>query len=85
MAGNKFDPNDFMRKSKEPAEPKLPEIPERADNGISTTAPVVEAPAPNIVKDSGASRPTIKMLESISLTYEPEWERVLHELGITHN
>jgi hypothetical protein len=51
--------------------------PKPATKPVAAPAPIVSAPAPKSKKGGR------KMIDNLSLTWEPIWPKVLHELGIT--
>ena len=77
MANKTFNPNDFKKKPPvkavaKPAKPKEPKA-----------APVKNTTMP--VESNASGRPVVRMMDKISLSYEPQWERVLDNVGVTYN
>ena len=78
MPNKTFNPDDFRRKK--PVEPDLAVKPPPT---VPVPKPAVGSTMPS--EHAAASASKIKMMDSLSLTYEPEWERVLNNVGVTHS
>jgi len=76
MANKTFNPNDFKKR----APVKEPEL-----RPAPAVIPGAAKPKVMPVESSAAGMQSVRLIDKISLTYEPEWESILHNVGVTHS
>ena len=77
MASKTFSPNDFKKRRPPVKDPELAPLPKKPE------AAAVSRVVPS--ESNAAGKPVVRLMDTISLTYEPRWEKVLDNVGVAHN